>query len=72
MDLSLDPEAFRTRLPSSNGGARPASGSPVIDCEMGSANSHSSTIAEAQLQGLLHHAKRVRPSFAPNLCMAIT
>jgi hypothetical protein len=56
----LDSDAFRTRLPSSNGVARPASASPVIDCEMSSATSHSSTIAEAQLQGLLRHAKQVK------------
>lgn len=59
-DLSLSPEAFHTRL---NVGAPRASGSSVVDCDM-SAASHSSTIAEAQLQGLLHHAKQVgRPHY---------
>ncbi|CAL5223753.1 g6315 [Coccomyxa viridis] len=52
-DLSLDAEAFRTRLPCSNGGAPQAT---VIDCGMSSAPARCSTVAEAQLQDLLHNA----------------
>ena len=63
-DLSLDAEAFRTRMPCSNGGAPQAA---VIDCEMNSAPARCSTVAEAQLQDLLYHAMqqvRTLSSFA--------
>ena len=56
-DLSINPEAYHTRLPSSIVGAPHSFGA---SCDMDCAASHSSTVAEAQLQGLLAHAKQVR------------
>ena len=56
-DLSINPEAYHTRLPSSIVGAPHSIGA---SCDMDCAASHSSTVAEAQLQGLLAHAKQVR------------
>ena len=52
-DLSLEPEAFHTRLPTSHAGVPQASS---MDYDMNGSSSRSSTVAEAQLQDLLHNA----------------